>query len=715
MAEQYWIGDFFVDLSRNQIARDQQTQTLAPKALAVLTHLAKNHGRVVSHNELLTTVWQNTVVSPNTLQKSIAQLRKALGDDGKDQIYIKTHAKQGYSLECEVKWQGLTESAKIDNTQADIPATVDINDIERNDEKVEDPASNKPTKLISIAAGIVILLLVGVIFIQPEPNASFRVDKLTLLTATDDKEFDATYSPDGRHIVFHRYLDKMCVNKLWAKDVNSHKEIQLTKDWGGYGIHSFSQDGKQLIFFASGPCNQPVRQKNCHDLVSVDFEKALESPQEPKVLLQCKNSAVKNPTWLNNDNIALMQKTANRWKLINYSISQGKSHDLFKLIEGDLIHYAYAPKADLIALTTIHEDGKHYIEMLKPDGTLISSHQIQYPKEIPRFRPLYPNFTPSNEQLIFSTGRQLFNLAFDGTISKINASFDETMQQPHFHPQGKRLLMIKGPYDSDVVTLPLNQTDTTTKAKLDYQNTAFRRTNFGEAEAVFQPGGKHIAFWSKRSGDEQIWLSDGEQTRQLSHFPMDTYIRGFYWSRDGKSLLVNANSRLIQINLDAEQQSFQLPYSVVRLFQWDSSNNTALIMVRIKGIFKWMEYHLNTGEMTQITDSTLLWAQKTDEGQLIYKDNLGQYWRSGPIEPIRIEALNNQSGKAKSFLLYNKVIYDINASNQLWSYDLNTDSFKILGELGNEVDYISDVNQSAILMTIQVSAKKEVVELVLSE
>ena len=85
MAVQYWVGDFFVDLSRNQVTQKEQSQTIAPKALAVLTHLAENQGRVVSYDELFAKVWPNTVVTPNTLQRSIAQLRKVLGQDGKQQ------------------------------------------------------------------------------------------------------------------------------------------------------------------------------------------------------------------------------------------------------------------------------------------------------------------------------------------------------------------------------------------------------------------------------------------------------------------------------------------------------------------------------------------------------------------------------------------------------------------------------------------------------
>ena len=108
MTEQYWIGGFFVDVSRNQIVHNKQAQTLPPKALAVLTYLASRQGDVISQDELLDNVWSGTIVSPNSLQRCIAQLRKAFGDDGKAQGFIKTHAKKGYSLECDIRWEGVS-------------------------------------------------------------------------------------------------------------------------------------------------------------------------------------------------------------------------------------------------------------------------------------------------------------------------------------------------------------------------------------------------------------------------------------------------------------------------------------------------------------------------------------------------------------------------------------------------------------------------------
>lgn len=725
MAVQYWIGGFFVDSSRNQITKNKKSQTITPKALAVLTYLAENRGKVVSHEALLTKVWRDSVVSPNTLQRNIAQLRKALGDDGKVQVYIKTHAKQGYSLECDVRWHDKTDSTSPNNCQEDVVDETHLGEAISDTGTANNPEPSRTgLRLISIVAGMIILGAFAAMYLSPKETSPLTFDKLRSLTATDDKEFNATYTPDGKYIIFHRYLDKQCINKLWAKNINTQKETQLTKDWGAYGNHSFSKDGKKLVFLATKACSESVTQKSCYNLVSLDFSKALESPQHPSLILQCQNSQVMNPIWLNNNDVALLQKTSNRWKLISYSISKNKSTVLYDLKEGNLIDFAYSVRDDLIAVISVHNDGQQYIEMLKPDGQLLSSHQIESTQELPKFHAIYPKFDPLNKQLIFSTGRQLFTLSYDGKVAKINFPFSENMVGPEFHPDGKRLLMIRGPNDSDIVLLPLSQigdaaplTHTNqTQLKQLQSYTSFERSTLEEGAAIFQPSGELIAFWSERSGEHQLWISDGSGPQQLSSFPTGTYITGFYWAADGNSLLVNANGVLTQLFLDSSQKVFPMEHPVVKFFQWNSKNNTVLLTLRIKGISTFVTYNLNNSEIKEVTDKKVKWALKSEDGRLIYKDYMDQFWQPGPAEAQRIKALDKKAGNAKTFVIKDNVIFAINNENQLWSYDLDNEAFKILGEIGKDVvGFLTDINKTQLLMTVVVSAKTEVVELSLSE
>ena len=675
MAEQYWINDFFIDKTRNQITQSERSQTVPPKALAVLSYLAEHHGDVVSQDELLKHVWPDTIVSPNTLQRSIAQLRKALGDNGKGQTLIKTHAKQGYSLEANVRSHS-SEAHSYDNTSQFDP------------QKTKQASVEKPNgwlnPLLSNSALLAMLIILGFFAYQHFYSATspqLNLGTPITITATDDKEFDATYTPDGNYIVFHRYQDKLCVNKVWAKDVTTQQEYLLTKEWGAYGRHSFSEDGKKLIFFASQACNKPITQKQCYDLVSLDFKKALAGPQQAETILQCRNSSARNPQWISDNNIVFMQMHDQRWKLSNYSIEDDRSSDFFKIEYGNLIDFTYSANDKLFAITSIHKDGQHYLEIVDTNGELQSSHRIKYPPEISKFQAISPSFSPNSEQLVFSTGKQLFTLSFDGQIEKVNTSFADRTFQPVFHPNGNRLLMLKGPYDSDLVLTSIGEL-----AKNEGHQ-SFERSNMEERWGIFQPNGNLIAFYSRRSGDDQLWISGNGEPRQITNFPVDTKIRGMKWADDGNSLLLNVNSTLTQVYLSSPLQGkngqdnkalrFPLPHPILVLFQWNSTNNTALATARIEGIPVMIELDLASSEFTKLSDDRVLWAQKTSDGQLIYKDRLDQFWRPGAAEDQQIEILKNQGTKTKSFLLEEDVIYSISEKNKLWQYDLNSNVFEI--------------------------------------
>ncbi|GLR71566.1 winged helix-turn-helix domain-containing protein [Agaribacter marinus] len=720
MSVQYWVGGFFIDLSRNQITQNEQSQTIAPKALSVLTYLAEHRGKVISHDELLENVWEGTVVSPNTLQRSIAQLRKALGDDGK--IYIKTHAKQGYSLECDVRWHGQEGVAPArEATNAATNQTIDSHTIDIHIATPVNVASTKsdgnsaPTtyvkRLIFAFFAIVIVSIVGanLVISDATPNLSFG--ELRLLTTTDNRELASIYSPDGQYVVFHRYSEEFCLNNIWAKNLNTQEEFQLTSELDSYGSHSFSKDGNKLAFIISRDCVAPTSQKKCYVLMTLDFHKAIVSPQRPTELIECKNSVIRSPVWLNNDNIALLQKTAERWTLISYSPEDDTSDIIYSLEDGNIIDYDYSAKEDLIALTSVRSDGLYYIEILSSEGVLLSSNKIEYPDEIAPLRYVYPNFSPYENQLIFSTGRQLFTLSYEGHVDNVSLPLDSPMGTPVFHPSGGKMLVIKGHYDSDIASISIEhlmQKDGDLSESADYE--VLERSILRDYSARKQANGSAIAYLSGRSGETQVWLFDGNQSQQLTHFPLDTNIYGMDWATDGNSLLVNVDHQLVQVSLDGTQHSIPFEYPLDSLLQWDSNEQTALINLRINGVLAFAELNLRNSQMRIIKNERVDWAYKNDEGNLIYIDHMDRFWLSGALEDQRIQALDDQ-GSDKRFVVKNDIIYGVNEDFELWSYSLNDSTFNIIAKLPTNVDYLTDIDDSQLLITIRDSARKEVAEL----
>ncbi len=94
----FLIGDWLVEPSLNRLSRDGATTQLELKAMDVLLCLVEHAGEVIPKHVLLDTVWQTEFVSDNTLQRRIAELRDALGDNAQNPRYIETIRKRGYRL-----------------------------------------------------------------------------------------------------------------------------------------------------------------------------------------------------------------------------------------------------------------------------------------------------------------------------------------------------------------------------------------------------------------------------------------------------------------------------------------------------------------------------------------------------------------------------------------------------------------------------------------
>ena len=573
MAKQYWVGEFYVDLSRNQISQLGQSQTLPPKALQVLTLLAENRGKVVSYDELLDKVWANSVVTPNTLQRCVAQLRKALGEDSKAQGIIKTHAKQGYSLECDVNWSVTGKPASESNIHTPIGnepqqdnTELQTSQQQTSSQSVEQSSTGEREKKANNhvwkAAMVAMLILAAGIFQWWEQEPEFQFGELRYLTATDDKEYGGKYSSDGKYILFHRYYDKLCINNIWAKNAETMEEIQLTKDIGTYEGQSLSPDGKTLAFIQRQDCTKPVTQNFCFKLMSMDFEAALREPQTATELLHCQDSKIKMPTWIDDKHVVMLQKEIQQpWRLIRFSVVDKTSTTLYQFSDGNILHYAFSPELQRFAVTSMKKGGTQYIEMLSTQGELISSYPIEIPVSAPRHMIVRPQFVPKSDKLIFSYRDTLYSLSYQGQINQKDFQFNDGVGAPYFHPDASRLLLIKGRYDSDVARISLPEARQSGEQGQRLMLTAFERSFYSEDYAKYQPNGEHIAFASRKTGTGQVWLLGQTGATLISHFGKGTGIDNLHWDKQGQNLLVLANLELYHLSLTGEASVVDFPLS----------------------------------------------------------------------------------------------------------------------------------------------------------
>jgi DNA-binding winged helix-turn-helix (wHTH) protein len=90
------FSSFSLDLRAGRLTRGGETVPLRPKTWAVLQYLVERPGALVTKDALLEALWPDVSVSEDTLNKSIGELRVALGDEVKNPRFIETVHRRGF-------------------------------------------------------------------------------------------------------------------------------------------------------------------------------------------------------------------------------------------------------------------------------------------------------------------------------------------------------------------------------------------------------------------------------------------------------------------------------------------------------------------------------------------------------------------------------------------------------------------------------------------
>ncbi len=96
------FGGFRLDPVSGRLLRGDRPIPLAPKAFAVLQHLASRPAHLVSKQDLLSAFWSDAYVGEAVLKATIREIRKALNDDPRAPRYIETAHRRGYRFIADV-------------------------------------------------------------------------------------------------------------------------------------------------------------------------------------------------------------------------------------------------------------------------------------------------------------------------------------------------------------------------------------------------------------------------------------------------------------------------------------------------------------------------------------------------------------------------------------------------------------------------------------
>lgn len=92
----YEFDEFLIDGNTRELLRATEPVSVEPQVFSLIVHLLENRNRVVSKNELIEAIWDGRFVSEAAVSSRVKSARRALGDCGRVQKYIKTVHGHGF-------------------------------------------------------------------------------------------------------------------------------------------------------------------------------------------------------------------------------------------------------------------------------------------------------------------------------------------------------------------------------------------------------------------------------------------------------------------------------------------------------------------------------------------------------------------------------------------------------------------------------------------
>ena len=94
----YRFGDFTLSPARRLLMRAGDEVPLIPRYFDLLLLLIEQRHQAVTRQQIFDRVWSDVVVSDGALSQAVRTLRRALGDDVREPVFIRTVSRHGYQF-----------------------------------------------------------------------------------------------------------------------------------------------------------------------------------------------------------------------------------------------------------------------------------------------------------------------------------------------------------------------------------------------------------------------------------------------------------------------------------------------------------------------------------------------------------------------------------------------------------------------------------------
>jgi DNA-binding winged helix-turn-helix (wHTH) protein/Tol biopolymer transport system component len=252
--EIFTFGPFRLDEATRTLVREGEGVPLTAKAFDTLLVLLRHRDRVVEKDELVKLVWPDTFVSDDSLTHSVSVLRRALGDDSGQPLYIATIPRRGYRFTAPVHVEHAIPPDVTTPAQEQAPAAGSYTSVEQTTlaHSVTSPHRRwwPAALLIPVAAALVFALRFTA---TAPPGVSPGMTIRFVQDAPPEHVIasGAVVSPDGRHLAFVARSRDTGRAAIWVRALDAPQARALPGTEGAFRPF-WAPNSEALGFFAEG-------------------------------------------------------------------------------------------------------------------------------------------------------------------------------------------------------------------------------------------------------------------------------------------------------------------------------------------------------------------------------------------------------------------------------------------------------------------------------
>ncbi|MBD8526956.1 winged helix-turn-helix domain-containing protein [Pseudomarimonas arenosa] len=501
----------------NRLSRAEQSISLEPRVMDTLVYLAQHPGRPVSRDELLEKVWQR-VVCEQSVNRNIAELRKALGDDSQAPRYIETIPKRGYRLIAEVSPLPVTAAA----------------------------TPRRHLRWVIVAAPLGLALAIGAIWwlpAEPSWNQTAQFQSLSALTEGSSETFDPAIDPAGRSIVYAQRAAAGERSHLFRIQADGAGLQQLTSADADDYSPDLSADALSIVFVrrSAGVCRIM--------LLTLDAEAKVRSERE---LLRCGESSDSRVIWAENDtSIAFTDRDsfATPYRVFLFDLNTGEKQQLTNPETNLAWDYkrkgAYRGYGDYWLARAPDRSGFLFARNFYGEETDVFEMKWRERKPIEVFEWGWQlgafSYNASSDGLIYNdTPNSLVEHRFSDGDRQTLLQAESEIYAPVLGPAGDRLLHIVSQQRWQIWQRKLGDAD---------EPGALIASSSHEYFGQYAHHSERLVFVSQRSGQPELWLreQDGQQ-RQLLRSPFWIEHKPLRWAPDDSAILLEVSNVLLSVD-----------------------------------------------------------------------------------------------------------------------------------------------------------------------